>query len=63
MAGYENLLKEDPKYKIPKVDRIGALRLSPEGKIARFDEFTENRIAYWAAFYGALIAHNFFNQP
>lgn len=56
LSGYERLVR--PRF---KVDRIGSLRLRKDGKMARFDEFTDNRVSYFAAFYGALIAHKFFN--
>lgn len=62
LAGYENLAKKDPRFDLPPIDRLGSLRLDKEGKLAKFDEFTENKIACWAAFYGALIAHRFFEK-
>lgn len=61
LTAYQNLAKKDPRFDhLPPIDRIGSLRLNVEGKMARFDELTDNRVAYWAAFYGALIAHRFF---
>ncbi|MBW2596741.1 MAG: hypothetical protein JRC93_12390 [Deltaproteobacteria bacterium] len=60
LTGYENLAKKDTRFSLPEIDRLGSLRLYEDGRMAKFDDFTDNRVAYWAAFYGALIAHRFF---
>lgn len=59
LAAYERLVL---KCKGIKVDRIGSLRLHPDGRMAKFDEFTGSRVAFWAAFFGALVAFNFFDS-
>ena len=46
----------------PAADRFGSLRLSASGRMAKFDEFSDNRIAYWGAFFAALAAHRFFTE-
>ena len=58
LAAYERLAKANG---YPAIDRIGALRLNKDGSMARFDEFTENRLAFWNAFFAALVAYRFFN--
>lgn len=58
VAAYEKLINETGKY--PSINRIGSLRLNKDGKTAKFDEFTDSRVSYFAAFYGALIAYRFF---
>jgi hypothetical protein len=60
LAAYERLAKVSGR--IPPINRFGSLRLDKNGGVAKFDEFTDNRLSYWSAFYGALIAHNFFNN-
>jgi hypothetical protein len=59
LAAYDNLIKRNMNI---ESHRIGSLQLSESGKMAVFDEFTEFRGSYFAAFYGALIAHNFFKK-
>ena len=61
VVAYERLAKADPRYDLPDIDRVGSLRLDAQGKMARFDDLTGNRVAYWAAFYGALMALRFFS--
>ena len=60
LAAYERLASADPRFSLPPIDRFGSLRLHADGRMARLDDFPDNRVAYWAAFYGALIAHRFF---
>jgi len=57
LAAYEKLIAASKGIVI---DRMGSLRLDAKGKMAKFDEFTDNRVSYWSAFYGALIANRFF---
>uniref|UniRef100_A0A6M3KK13 Putative PD-(D/E)XK nuclease superfamily protein n=1 Tax=viral metagenome TaxID=1070528 RepID=A0A6M3KK13_9ZZZZ len=59
LAAYAHMIEQQKGIEI---DRIGSLRLNPDGKMAKFDEFTGSRAAFWQAFYAALIAYNFF-QP
>lgn len=61
LAAYEKLANKNAhRWGGYQVDRAGSLRLSPEGKSAKFDEFTRNGPHAFAAFYGALLAHKFF---
>jgi len=60
LTAYENLARKDFRFTLPPINRLGSLRLNKDGAMAKFDEFTENRVACWAAFYGALMAHRFF---
>lgn len=59
LSAYERLAKAN---NLPLINRIGALRLNKDGSMARFDEFTDNRLAFWNAFFAALVAYRFFNQ-
>jgi len=58
LAAYEKLATANG---YPAVDRFGSLRLNADGRLAKFDEFTDNRIAFWSAFFAALCAHRFFS--
>lgn len=58
LAAYNNLIE---KSRGIVIHRLGSLRLDVRGGIAKFDEFTANRVSYWSAFFGALIAHRFFS--
>lgn len=62
LAGYENLSRKDKRISLPPIDRLGSLRLDKDGAMAKFDEFTENLLAYFGAFYAALAAHKFFME-
>lgn len=56
IAAYERLARQD----YPSINRMGSLRLDKAGKMAKFDDFTGDKISCFAAFYGALIAYKFF---
>lgn len=43
-----------------KPDRVGSLQLSPEGRAARFEDFSEDLQEYFKAFFSALNCHKFF---
>ena len=58
LAAYRQLIQAAENI---ECQRIGSLRLRRDGSMAVFDDFTKNFVACWAAFYGALIAHRFFN--
>ena len=56
LSAYDNLAR------VVKIipDRIGSLRLKKDGSPPIFDDFTEARVSYFAAFIGALTAYKFF---
>jgi hypothetical protein len=55
ISAYEHLVVK----KIGKVDRIGALQLDPNGKPAKFQDYTQFLGSAWAAFLGALTAYKY----
>jgi hypothetical protein len=59
MAGYNRLI-EISDY--PNPDRIGSLRLSPEGKTPHMDWYEGNRAADFNVFLSCLNAYRFFNS-
>lgn len=56
LSAYYHLAKE----KWPAINRVGSLRLSPEGKPAKFDEFTKDLSRLFNIFVSALNCHNYF---
>jgi len=57
MAAYKHLAIKNGY----PVERVGTLKLHPDGTMASFDSY-EDSLAAFAAFHGALIAHQYFNQ-
>lgn len=56
ISAYFHLAKE----RWPNIKRIGSLRLSPEGKSAKFDEFTKDISRYFNLFLSALNLHKYY---
>ena len=59
LAAYDQLVKTTKQI---RPDRVGSLQLSPDGRAAKFEDFTGNLQEYFRAFFSALVCHKFFSQ-